>query len=106
MSRCAIVRLWIQSQETGHDRRCPGQGCPHVTTANNNQCIRLTARPNRRTNAMLILRQILLTTGQRVSSKTIQNRFHGDGLYAREPIIHIPLIARQYAGQRKWADEH
>ncbi|GFX93434.1 transposable element Tcb2 transposase [Trichonephila clavipes] len=51
-------------------------------------------------------RQLLLATGRRVSSQTVRNRLHEGGLYARRPMVCIPLTPGQRAARRRWAAEH
>ncbi|GFV25264.1 transposable element Tcb2 transposase [Trichonephila clavipes] len=66
----------------------------------------LTARRNRTENATQLQRQLLLATGRRVSSQTVRNRLHERGLYARRPMVCIPLTPRHRAARRRWAAEH
>ncbi|GFV62903.1 transposable element Tcb2 transposase [Trichonephila clavipes] len=51
-------------------------------------------------------RQLFLATGRRVSSQTVHNRLHEGGLYARRPLVCIPLTPRHHAARRRWAAEH
>ncbi|GFT92124.1 transposable element Tcb2 transposase [Trichonephila clavipes] len=51
-------------------------------------------------------RQLLLATGRRVSSQTVRNRLLEGGLYARRPMICIPLTPRHRAARRRWTAEH
>ncbi|GFX35211.1 transposable element Tcb2 transposase [Trichonephila clavipes] len=51
-------------------------------------------------------RQLLLATGRRVSSQTVRDRLHEGGLYARRPMVCIPLTPCHLAARRRWAAEH
>ncbi|GFT45848.1 transposable element Tcb2 transposase [Trichonephila clavipes] len=51
-------------------------------------------------------RQLLLATGRRVFSQTVRNRLQEGGLYARRPMVCIPLTPRHRAARRRWAAEH
>ncbi|GFU22048.1 hypothetical protein TNCV_405911 [Trichonephila clavipes] len=51
-------------------------------------------------------RQLLLATGRKVSSQTVRNWLHEGGLYARRPMVCIPLTPRPRAARRRWAAEH
>ncbi|GFU65153.1 transposable element Tcb2 transposase [Trichonephila clavipes] len=93
-------------QETGNVRRLPGAGRPRTTTSTDGRYIQLTARRNRTENATQLQRQLLLATGRRVSSQTVRNRLHEGGLYARRPMVCIPLTPRHSAARRRWAAEH
>lgn len=106
VARSVIARLWNRFQETRNVRRRPGQGRPRATTANNDRYILLTARRDRTANATQLQRQFLLATGRRVSSQTVRNRLHQGGLYARRPMVCIPLTSRHRADRRRWAAEH
>ncbi|GFW55916.1 transposable element Tcb2 transposase [Trichonephila clavipes] len=102
VTRSVVARLWNRFQETGNVRRRPR----HATTSTDDQYIQLTARRNRTENATQLQRQLLLATGRRVFSQTVRNRLHEGGLYARRPMVCIPLTPQHHAAQRRWAAEH
>ncbi|GFT20335.1 transposable element Tcb2 transposase [Trichonephila clavipes] len=106
VARSVVARLWNRFQETGNVRRRPGAGRPRTTTSTDDRYIQLTARRNRTENATQLQRQLLLATGRRVSSQTVRNRLHEGGLYARRPMVCIPLTPRHHVAQRRWAAEH
>ncbi|GFX03150.1 transposable element Tcb2 transposase [Trichonephila clavipes] len=94
VARSVVARLWNRLQETGNVRRRPGAGWPRATTSTDDRYIQLTARQNRTENATQLQRQLLLATGRRVSSQTVRNRLHEGGIYARRPMVCIPLTPR------------
>ncbi|GFW51701.1 transposable element Tc1 transposase [Trichonephila clavipes] len=94
VARSVVARLWNRLQETGNVRRRPGAGWPRATTSTDDRYIQLTARRNRTENATQLQRQLLLATGRRVSSQTVRNRLHEGGIYARGPMVCIPLTPR------------
>ncbi|GFV19703.1 transposable element Tcb2 transposase [Trichonephila clavipes] len=98
--------LWNRLQETGNVRRRPGAGRPRTTTSTDDRYIQLTVRRNRTENATQLQRQLLLATGRRVSSQTVRNRLHEGGLYARRPMVCLPLTPCHRAARRRWAAEH
>ncbi|GFU70312.1 HTH_Tnp_Tc3_2 domain-containing protein [Trichonephila clavipes] len=106
VARSVVSRLWNRFQETGNVRRRPGAGHPRATTSTDDRYIQLTARRNRTENATRLQRQLLLATGRMVSSQTVRNRLHEGGLYARRPMVCIPLTPRHRAARRRWAAEH
>ncbi|GFW41643.1 transposable element Tcb2 transposase [Trichonephila clavipes] len=106
VARSVVARLWNRFQETGNVKRRPGAGRPRATTSTDDRYIQLTARRNRTENAMQLQRQLLLATGRRVFSQTVRNRLHEGGLYARRPMVCIPLTPRHHAARRRWAAEH
>ncbi|GFU17221.1 transposable element Tcb2 transposase [Trichonephila clavipes] len=93
-------------QETGNVRRRPGTGRPRATTSTDDRYMQLTVRRNRTENATHLQRQLILATGRRVSSQTVFNQLHEGGLYARRPMVCIPLTPRHRAARRRWAAEH
>ncbi|GFV80220.1 HTH_Tnp_Tc3_2 domain-containing protein [Trichonephila clavipes] len=105
VARSVVARLFNRFQETGNVRRRPGVGRPRATTSTDDRYIQLTARRNRTENATQ-KRQFLLATGRRVSSQTVRNRLHEGGLYARRPMVCIPLTPRRLAARRRWDAEH
>ncbi|GFU07471.1 transposable element Tcb2 transposase [Trichonephila clavipes] len=106
VARSVVARLWNLFQETGNVRRRPGAGRPRATTSTDDRYIQLTARRNRTENATQLQRQLLLATGQRVSSQTVRNWLHEGELYARRTMVCIPLTPRHSAARRRWAAEH
>ncbi|GFW77115.1 transposable element Tcb2 transposase [Trichonephila clavipes] len=86
--------------KTGNVRRRPGAGQPRATTSTDDRYIQLTTRRNRTENATQLQRQLLLATGRRVSSQTVRNRLREGGLYARRPMVCIPLTPRHHATRR------
>ncbi|GFV72459.1 HTH_Tnp_Tc3_2 domain-containing protein [Trichonephila clavipes] len=111
VARSVVARLWNRFRETGNVRRRPGAGRrgagrPRATISTDDRYIQLTARRNRTENATQLQRQLLLATGRRVSSQTVRNRLHEGGLYARRPMVCIPLTPRHRAARRRWAAEH
>ncbi|GFV65203.1 transposable element Tcb2 transposase [Trichonephila clavipes] len=106
VARSVVARMWNRFKETGNVRRRPGAGRPRATKSSYDRYIQLTARRNRTENATQLQRQFLLATGRRVSSQTARNRLHEGGLYARRPMVCIPLTPHHRAARRRWAAEH
>ncbi|GFW58392.1 succinate--hydroxymethylglutarate CoA-transferase [Trichonephila clavipes] len=76
VARSVVERLWNRFQETGNIRCRPEAGRPRATTSTDDRYIQLTARRNRTENATQLQRQLLLATGRRVSSQTVdESRF-------------------------------
>ncbi|GFW68421.1 HTH_Tnp_Tc3_2 domain-containing protein [Trichonephila clavipes] len=106
VARSVVARLWNRFQETGNVRRRPGAGRPRATTSTDDRYIQLKTRRNRTENTTQLQRQVLLATGRRVSSQTVRNRLHEGGLFARRPMVCIPLTPRHRAARRRWAAVH
>lgn len=66
----------------------PEQCCPHATTTIDSQYLMLRIH-----NITQLQRQFLLATERIVSSYTVRNRLHYDGLHACMPMVCIPLTS-------------
>ncbi|GFX70489.1 hypothetical protein TNCV_4474231 [Trichonephila clavipes] len=67
----------------------------------------LTAHRNRTENATQLQKTVALDKrGRKVSSQTVRNRLHKGGLYARRPMVCIPLTPRHCAARKRWDAEH
>ncbi|GFV55241.1 transposable element Tcb2 transposase [Trichonephila clavipes] len=86
VSQSVISRIWNHFLETGSAGRRPGQGRRWATTPYENGYLVLTARIHRNMNATLLQQHLRSATGTTVSTKTVRNRLHGVGLYARRPM--------------------
>ncbi|GFX09908.1 transposable element Tcb2 transposase [Trichonephila clavipes] len=50
--------------------------------------------------------QTTFTSGRRISATTVRNHLHNAGLYARRPVVCVPLNGRQRRNRLCWAREH
>ncbi|GFT37678.1 transposable element Tcb2 transposase, partial [Trichonephila clavipes] len=93
---------------TGNVRRRPGQVGHAPLYQLDDRYIQLTARRNRTENATQLQKTAVgaLATGRRVSSQTVRNRLHEGGLYARRPMVCIPLTSTPPCGPKKMGAEH
>ncbi|GFW37964.1 transposable element Tcb2 transposase [Trichonephila clavipes] len=57
-------------------------------------------------NATLLQRHLRSATGTTISTQTVRNRLHAEGLYARRPMVCARLISRHRRDRREWATEH
>ncbi|GFT91851.1 hypothetical protein TNCV_4489631 [Trichonephila clavipes] len=55
------------------------------------QIYRPISKRNRRTTAQQVANQFLAASGKQISRKTVARRFRGGGLYARRPVVCVPL---------------
>ncbi|GFY00595.1 hypothetical protein TNCV_2139901 [Trichonephila clavipes] len=49
------------------------------------------SKRNRRTTAQQVANQFLAASGKQISRKTVARRLRGGGLYARRPVVCVPL---------------
>ncbi|GFS74589.1 transposable element Tcb2 transposase [Trichonephila clavipes] len=86
-----VGRIWNRFLETGSAGRRLGQGLGRATTPNEDRYLILTARRHPNMNATLLHQHLRSATGTMVSTKTVRNRLHGVGLYARRPMVYFHL---------------
>ncbi|GFU66478.1 transposable element Tcb2 transposase [Trichonephila clavipes] len=106
VSQSVISRIWNRFLETESAGRRPGQGRRRATTPDEDRYLVLTARRHRNMNATLLQQHFRLATGTMVSTQTVRNRLHGEGLYARRPMVCVRLTSRHRRDRREWATEH
>ncbi|GFT46648.1 transposable element Tcb2 transposase [Trichonephila clavipes] len=80
VSRSVVQRLWDQYQSEDSVSRRPVPGRPRATTPAEDR--------------------------RRISAATVRNRLHNAGLYARRPVVCVPLNGRQRRNRLCWAREH
>ncbi|GFT62364.1 TATA-binding protein-associated factor 172 [Trichonephila clavipes] len=66
----------------------------------------LSAKRNRRTTAQQVANQFLAASGKQISRKTVARRLRGGGLYARRPVVCIPLTRQRRTARLQWCREH
>ncbi|GFW30578.1 transposable element Tcb1 transposase [Trichonephila clavipes] len=66
----------------------------------------LSAKRNRRTTAQQVANQFLAASGKQISRKTVARRLRGGGLYARRPVVCVPLTRQHRTARLQWCREH
>ncbi|GFW81597.1 transposable element Tcb1 transposase [Trichonephila clavipes] len=61
---------------------------------------------NRRTTAQQVANQFLAASGKQISRKTVARRLRGGGLYARRPVVYVPLTRQHSTARLQWCREH
>lgn len=106
VAQSVISRLWNRFLETGDIRRRRGQGRPPSTSAQDRRHLLLLARRNRTMSATHLRAELAAATGTLVSTQTIRNCLHRGGLFARRPMVCIPLTAQHKRDRTTWAQQH
>ncbi|UYV65361.1 hypothetical protein LAZ67_3004051 [Cordylochernes scorpioides] len=106
VTRNVASRLWKKIQTTANVARTPGQGRSRVTTLNQDRYLSLLMRRNRRMTASQLRSDLNAATGFLVSTDTIRRRLHKKGLYARRPIICVPLTPPRKRVRKLWCRQH
>ncbi|GFY12963.1 HTH_Tnp_Tc3_2 domain-containing protein [Trichonephila clavipes] len=76
------------------------------TTPAEDRYIVLSAKRNRRTTAHQVANQFLAASGKQISLKTVARRLRGGGLYARSPVVCVPLTRQHRTARLQWCREH
>ncbi|GFS97495.1 transposable element Tcb2 transposase [Trichonephila clavipes] len=76
------------------------------TTPAEDRYIVLSAKRNRRTTAQQVANQFLAASGKQISRKTVARRLRGGGLYARRPVVCVPLTRQHRTARFQWCREH
>ncbi|GFX63520.1 HTH_Tnp_Tc3_2 domain-containing protein [Trichonephila clavipes] len=106
VSRSVVQRLWDQYQSEDSVSRRPVPGRPRGTTPAEDRFLALSARRRRTTTVPQLVADHFQASGRRISATTVRNRLHNAGLYARRPVVCVPLNGRQRRNRLCWAREH
>ncbi|GFW38681.1 transposable element Tc1 transposase [Trichonephila clavipes] len=101
-----VSRLWKSFKTTGMCSRRHGGGRVRTTTPAEDRYIVLSAKRNRRTTAQQVANQFLAAPGKHISRKTVARRLRGGGLYARRPVVCVPLTRQHRTARLQWCREH
>ncbi|GFU01008.1 HTH_Tnp_Tc3_2 domain-containing protein [Trichonephila clavipes] len=76
------------------------------TTPAEDRYIVLSAKRNRRTTAQQVANKFLAASGKADLPKTVARRLRGGELYARRPVVCVPLIRQHRTARLQWCREH
>ncbi|GFX18609.1 transposable element Tcb2 transposase [Trichonephila clavipes] len=85
--------------------RSAGEGAKNTTPAEDRYIV-LSVKRNRRTKAQQVANQFLAASGKQISRKTVARRLKGGGLYARRPVVCVPLTRQPRTARLQWCREH
>ncbi|GFX43234.1 transposable element Tcb1 transposase [Trichonephila clavipes] len=106
IAHSVVSRLWKSFKTTGMCSRRHGVGRVRSTTPAEDRYIVLSAKRNRRTTAQQVANQFLAASGKQISRKTVARRLRGGGLYARRPVVCVPLTRQHRNARLQWCREH
>ncbi|GFV08624.1 transposable element Tcb1 transposase [Trichonephila clavipes] len=106
IAHSVVSRLWKSFKTTGMCSRRHGGGRVRSTTPAEDRYIVLSAKRNRRTTAQQVANQFLASSGKQISRKTVARRLRGGGLYARRPVVCVPLTRQHRTARFQWCREH
>ncbi|GFU14201.1 transposable element Tcb2 transposase [Trichonephila clavipes] len=105
IAHSVVSRLWKSFKTTGMCIRRHGGGRVRSTTPAEERYIVLSAKRNRRTTAQQVANQFLAASGKQISRKTVARRLRGGGLYARRPVVCVPLTRHHRTARLQWCRE-
>ncbi|GFY07386.1 HTH_Tnp_Tc3_2 domain-containing protein [Trichonephila clavipes] len=100
VSRSVVPRLWNQYQTGASVSRRHVSGLPRTTLAGD-LFITLSAQ-RRRISVQQLVPDPSVAPGRKISASVVRRRLHNSGLYARRPVVCVPLNRRHLS----WAREH
>ncbi|GFW89015.1 transposable element Tc1 transposase [Trichonephila clavipes] len=106
IAHSVVSRLWKSFKTNGMCSRRHGGGRVRSTTPAEDRYIVLSAKRNRRTTAEQVANQFLAASGKQISRKTVARRLRGGGLYARRPVVCVPLTRQHRTARLQWCREH
>ncbi|GBN39223.1 hypothetical protein AVEN_1272-1 [Araneus ventricosus] len=106
VSRSMVQRLWDQYQSVDFVSRRHVSSQPRVTTPAEDRFLALSARRRRSTIEPQLVADHFVASGGRISATTVRRRLHNAGLYARRPVVCVPLNGQQRRSRLCWARKH
>ncbi|GFV38845.1 transposable element Tcb1 transposase [Trichonephila clavipes] len=106
IAHSVVSWLWKSFKTTGRCSRRFGGGRVRSTMPAEDRYIVLSAKRNRRTTAQQVANQLLAASGKQISRKTVARRLRGGGLYARRPVVCVPLTRQHRTARLQWCREH
>ncbi|GFV98983.1 transposable element Tcb1 transposase [Trichonephila clavipes] len=85
IAHSVVSRLWKSFKTTGMCSRRHGGG---------------------RVRTQQLANQFLAASGKQISRKTVARRLRGGGLYARRPVVCVPLTRQHRTARLQWCREH
>ncbi|GBM85104.1 hypothetical protein AVEN_135882-1 [Araneus ventricosus] len=101
-----VQRLWDIFQSEDSVSRKHVSGRPRVITPAEDRFLVLSGRRRRNITVPQLFADHFVASGRRISATTVQRRLHNADLYARRPVVRVPLKGRQRRAQLCWAREH
>ncbi|GFT09830.1 transposable element Tcb1 transposase [Trichonephila clavipes] len=83
-----------------------GRGRFRSTTPAEGRYIVLSAKRNRHTTAQQVANQFLAASGKQISRNTVARRLRGGGLYARIPVVCVPLTRQHRTARLQWCCQY
>ncbi|GBM72727.1 hypothetical protein AVEN_67697-1 [Araneus ventricosus] len=102
--RSVIHRLWCHYQRDQNSSRRRGSGRRRITTTADDRYLLQCARRRRTLTARQLASQLSAAAGRSISRQTVSCSLHVGGLFARRPVVCVPLSPDHV--RLHWAREH
>ncbi|GFX51577.1 transposable element Tcb1 transposase [Trichonephila clavipes] len=107
IAHSVVTRLWKSFKTTGMCSRRHGGGRVRSTTPAEDKYIVLSAKKEQAHRSSAGGKsQFLAASGKQISRKTFARRLRGGGLYARRPVVCVPLTRQHRTVRLQWCREH
>ncbi|GFV19865.1 transposable element Tcb1 transposase [Trichonephila clavipes] len=106
IAHSVVSRLWKSFKTTGMCSRWHGGRRVRSTTPAEDRYIVLSAKRNRRTTAQQVANKFLDASGKQISRKTVARPLRDGGLFARRPVVCVPLARQHRTACLQWCREH
>ncbi|GFW73846.1 transposable element Tcb2 transposase [Trichonephila clavipes] len=106
VSRSVVQRVWDQYQSEDSVSEDLFQADHELQHLQKTVFLALSARRRRTTTVPQLVADHFQASGRRISATTVRNRLHNAGLYARRPVVCVPLNGRQRRNRLCWAREN
>ncbi|GFW50861.1 transposable element Tcb1 transposase [Trichonephila clavipes] len=106
IAHSVVSRLWKSFKTTGMCSRRHGEVVLEVRRLQKTDISSYQQKRNRRTTTQQVANQFLSASGKQISQKTVARRLRGgEGLYARRPVVCVPLTRQHRTARLQWCRE-
>ncbi|GFV81932.1 transposable element Tcb1 transposase [Trichonephila clavipes] len=106
IAHSVLSRQWKSFKTTEMCSRRHGEVVLEVRRLQKTDISSYQQKWNRRTTAQQVANQFLAASGKQISRKTVARRLRGRGLYARRPVVCVPLTRQHRTARLQWCREH
>ncbi|UYV74198.1 hypothetical protein LAZ67_11002402 [Cordylochernes scorpioides] len=106
VNKSVVRKIWKQFIERGTIKRKEGFGRKRKIATSEDRYLVVTAKRHREMTAIQLSNELSSATGTRISRQTVYRRLHEGALYARRPMVCIPLTSAHRRARLNWCLEH
>ncbi|GBN87075.1 hypothetical protein AVEN_112526-1 [Araneus ventricosus] len=104
--RSVMHRLWNHYQRDQNASRRRGSGRWRITTTADDHYLLQCSRRRRTLTERQLASQLSAAAGRPISRQTVSLRLHEGRLFARRPVVCVPLSPAHVRARLHWAREH